>query len=73
MTGLCVVTVVDRRSGPLVGHDGCTYVSPAQPAEQALALVRVLLGCPPAAIELDGGPWRRPVAGGARTIAITEA
>ena len=43
-----LVIVVVRRvvSAALAGHAGCSYTSPPQPREQALALVALLLGCP---------------------------
>ncbi len=63
------VEVRDRCSSQLVGHDGCSYASPPQPAEQALTLVRVLLGCPQRALTLAGGPGRpRSPADSARSI-----
>lgn len=67
---LYVVEVDDRRQPDLAGHSGCRYTSPPQPADQALGLVRLLLGCPPAPPELSDGPWRVAVAGGLRTIRV---
>ena len=43
---LYVVEVDVACVASLVGHTGCTYASPPQPSRQALALVRILLGCP---------------------------
>jgi hypothetical protein len=69
-----VVEVEDQRDEGLAGHGGTAYVSPAQPGEQALALVRILLGrrseC---GIELADGPWRLAIAGGSRVIKVHAA
>ena len=67
-----MVRVEDRVNTRLVGHAGCAYTSPPQPRGQALELVRVLLGCPPA--ELGAGHrWTVAVAGGRRTIELIPA
>jgi len=69
-----VVEVEDRRDAGLAGHGGTAYVSPAQPREQALALVRILLGRRSACeIELTDGPWRLAIAGGSRLIKVHAA
>jgi hypothetical protein len=69
-----VVEVEDRRDAGLAGHDGASYVSPAQPPDQALALVRILLGRRSACeIELTEGPWRLAIAGGSRVIRVHAA
>jgi len=66
-----VVHVEDTISAALAGHDGVEYRSPPLPREEALALVRVLLG--------DGRPaaetrsWRCPIAGGQRTVKLEPA
>jgi hypothetical protein len=67
---LYIVEVDDRCTQQLVGHTGCSYASPPQPATQALALVRVLLGCAANALEADQSPWRRAIAGGTRTVSL---
>jgi hypothetical protein len=65
-----IVEVDDRCHAQLVGHSGCAYASPPQPAAQALALVRALLACPQHGLQLDHGPWRCAIAGGTRTIRL---
>jgi hypothetical protein len=66
-----VVHVEDTISAALAGHGGVEYRSPPLPREEALALVRVLLG--------DGRPaaetrsWRCPIAGGQRTVKLEPA
>jgi len=67
-----VVVVEDSISAPLAGHDGCSYTSPRQPREQALALVALLLGCA-AAIDHERDRWVQPIAGGRRTITVRPA
>jgi hypothetical protein len=69
---LVVVEVEDVINAALAGHEGCTYQSPPQPREQALTLVRVLLGY--TAEPLNGsGRWSCSVAGGRRTVAVEQA
>jgi hypothetical protein len=70
---LLIVEVDDHREPRLTGHPGCSYTSPPQPPEQALALVRVLLGCPPGELSAGGGSWRCAIAGGHRTIRLHRA
>ena len=68
---LYLVVVDDRVSGPLTGRPARTYRSPAQPLDDARCLAALLLD---RGSELDGeGPWRRPVAGGQRHVAIVLA
>jgi hypothetical protein len=68
--GMVIVQVKDVVEGALTGHEGCVYESPPQAREQALTLVRVLLGYPNQ--ELNGGQrWTCPIAGGRRTISLT--
>ncbi len=70
--GYYVVRVEDHVAQGLSGHEGCRYVSPPQARRHALALVRVLMGCP--AQPIDGhGPWRSAIAGGQRTISLQPA
>ncbi len=64
-----VVRVDDQLAQPLVGRSGTSYTSPAQDRDGALALIRLLLGCPPEQIDSDG-PWQKAIAGGRRTIAL---
>ena len=68
-----VVEVEDHRDEGLAGHSGTTYVSPAQPHDQAVALIRILLGRSACEIELTGGPWRLAIAGGSRLIKVHAA
>jgi hypothetical protein len=68
---LYLVVVEDRVSGPLTGRPARTYRSPAQPLDDARCLAALLLdrGNP-----LEGdGPWRRPLAGGQRHVAVVLA
>ena len=68
---LYVVLVDDRVNGPLTGRADRTYRSPAQPLEDARCLAALLLD---RGGELVGdGPWRRPLAGGQRHVAIVLA
>ncbi len=70
--GYYVVRVEDHVAQRLAGHEGCRYVSPPQTRPHALALVRVLMGCPIGAIDAHG-PWRSAIAGGQRTISLQPA
>jgi hypothetical protein len=63
-----VVHVEDTVSATLAGHEGVEYHSPPLPRDEALALVRVLLGDDRPAAERRS--WRCPIAGGQRTITI---
>jgi hypothetical protein len=67
---LYAVHVCDAVDRSLTGHDGCAYVSPPQPREQALMLVALLLGSAAAPAAGVHG-WTRAVAGGRRTITLT--
>ena len=68
---LVVVHVTDAISTALAGHEGVEYSSPPLPHEDAIALVRVLVG--------DDSPtagrrsWRCPIAGGQRTVTLAAA
>ena len=65
------VVVDDRVSGPLTGRPMRSYRSPPQGLEEARCLAALLLD---RGDELDGdGPWRRPLAGGQRHVAIVLA
>ncbi len=66
---LYVVRVQDRIDGRIAGHDGCAYASPPAPRDSALALVGLLLGGDPGAVN-GGGAWTRAVPGGQRTITL---
>ena len=68
---LVVVHVTDAISTALAGHEGVEYSSPPLAQEDAIALVRVLVG--------DDSPtvghrsWRCPIAGGQRTVTLAPA
>ena len=65
------VVVDDRVSGPLTGRPERGYRSPPQPLEDARCLAALLLD---RGEDLVGdGPWRRPLAGGQRHVAIVQA
>jgi hypothetical protein len=65
------VVVEDRVSGPLTGRPARGYRSPPQELDDARLLAALLLD---RGGELDGdGPWRRPLAGGQRHVAIVLA
>jgi hypothetical protein len=69
---MLVVRVDDEINEPLAGQGGCCYESPPQPREQALTLVRLVLGRPG---NTDNGAirWTCPIAGGRRTVTIAVA
>jgi hypothetical protein len=68
---LYVVTVEDRVSGPLTGRPARSYRSPPQALEDARCLALLLLD---RSEDLAGdGPWRRPLPGGQRHVAIVAA
>ena len=65
-----VVRVTESVAPTLTGREGCTYQSPPQPREQAMTLVRLLLGC---AEPANGdGRWVAPIAGGRRVVTLVE-
>lgn len=69
---LVVVRVEEAIDPALAGREGAAYESPPQSREQALALVRLLLGC--TGEPLTGGErWIAPVAGGRRVITLAGA
>jgi hypothetical protein len=72
-SALFVVSVDDAVNPALAGHHGGRYTSPPQPRDQALALVRMLLGHPTG--ELTDAPqtWAASIAGGRRTITLAPA
>jgi hypothetical protein len=68
---LYLVVVDDRVSGPLTGRPARSYRSPAQTLESARCLAALLLD---RGDDLAGdGPWRRPLPGGQRHVAIVRA
>ena len=58
---LYVVEVQDRCLAQLAGHAGCYYASPPQSEQQALMLVRVLLGCPQRPLSIADAPWQAAI------------
>ena len=68
---LVVVRVEDAIEPKLTARTGASYESPPQTREQAMTLVRLLLGC---ASEPDGedGRWTAPIAGGRRVVTLSE-
>ena len=65
--------VRDHINAALAGHDGCAYTSPPQPRQHALELVALLLGRPSHLIADGRGKWTTAVAGGRRSITLTDA
>ena len=67
---LVVVRVEDTIEPALTGQTGGLYKSPPQTHEQAMALVRLVLGHVP---DADGAKqWTAPIAGGRRVVSLTE-
>ena len=69
---LVVVRVRDAINPTLAGRGDASYESPPQPREDALNLVRLLLGHieQPQSAEPR---WTRPIAGGQRTVTLAPA
>ena len=68
---LYVVIAEDRVAGPLTTRPARQYRSPPQPLEDARCLALLLLD---RGDDLAGdGPWRRPLPGGQRHVAIVVA
>lgn len=66
---LVVVQVEDTIEPALAGQTGGRYQSPPQTREQAMALVRMVLGRSP---DGDGRQqWTAPIAGGQRVVTLT--
>ena len=73
-TELAVVSVTDEINDALAGHDGARYISPPQPLRHARRLACLLLVQPNLDTDDQDEPvvrWRRPIAGGQRTVTIT--
>ena len=67
---LVVVRVEDTIEPALTEQTGGRYESPPQTREQAMALVRMVLGRSP---DGDGRQqWTAPIAGGRRVVTLTE-
>ena len=68
---LYVLEVEDRLTTTLSRRSGGHYASPPQSLEDARRLAALLLDCDEAP---EGeGPWRRPLAGGHRSIVLRRA
>ena len=72
-SALFVVSVRDAVNPALAGYHGGHYTSPPQPRDQALALVTLLLGRPPADVTDAERTWTASLAGGRRTITLAPA
>ncbi len=67
---LVIVRVEDTVEPRLTEQTGGRYQSPPQTREQAMALVRLLLGRAP---DANGSQqWTAPIAGGRRLVTLTE-
>jgi hypothetical protein len=68
---LVVVRVEDAIEPKLTARSSASYESPPQTREQAMTLVRLLLGC---AGDPDGDEkrWSAPIAGGRRLVSLSE-
>ena len=68
---LYVVEVEDVLTASLARRKGTGYTSPPQSLDDARRLAALLLDCEQAP---DGeGPWRRPLAGGHRTVRLVRS
>ncbi len=68
---LVIVRVADTVNASLSQRGDAVYESPPQPREQAMTLVRLLLGF--AAVPMTGHErWTAPIAGGRREVALRE-
>jgi hypothetical protein len=67
---LVMVRVEDAIDPRLTARVGAVYESPPQPREQAMTLVRLLIG----RTEPSNGSdrWAAPIAGGRRVVTLTE-
>ena len=69
---LVVVHVSDAINPVLAGRGDASYQSPPQPTEDALSLVRLLLGRSEAP-QTEEPRWTCPIAGGQRTVTLQPA
>ena len=72
VAGLVVVHVTDAVNATLAGRGDASYQSPPQAREDALNLVRLLLGRNEAP-NASEPRWTCPIAGGQRTVTLTPA
>ena len=70
VAGLVVVHVTDAVNATLAGRGDASYQSPPQAHEDALNLVRLLLGRDEAP-HASEPRWSCPIAGGRRTVTVT--
>jgi hypothetical protein len=68
---LVVVRVVDAIKPKLTARTGASYESPPQTREQAMTLVRLLLGRSGQSADTEQR-WTAPIAGGRRVVTMTE-
>ncbi len=73
MSLLYTVEVNDQQNEKLAGQEGQQYRSPAQNLERALALIAILLGAPQSPADPPERQWRRPIAGGIRSVTLRRA
>ena len=67
---LVVVRVEETIEPQLTARTGTSYLSPPQTREQALTLVRLLLGCAADPAD-DQERWTAPIAGGRRMVTLS--
>jgi hypothetical protein len=72
VAGVVVVHVTDAVNPTLAGRGDASYQSPPQAREDALNLVRLLLGRNEAPTASEPR-WTCPIAGGQRTVTLTPA
>ena len=65
-----VVEVHESITQALTGSEGHVYVSPSEQRDEALELVALLLGHPPAAHGEREQVWRHAIAGGQRSMKL---
>ncbi len=73
MSALYTVDVSDQKNKKLAGEEGQQYSSPAHDLEHALALIAILLGASQSPADPPERQWRRPIAGGIRSVTLRRA